>query len=172
MFRYSSVLDQGYNKELEQLIFFNPGQKNALSAIVDSIDVYGEPIIYNDGEQLRVKVKNIDEVQTLFALDEERLAGVLLYSRVSFERLVVIHIAVGEDYTWRGKLASKMLVMNMAQQLREIARRIKGIEKIRMMYGVGRTRDYLIRRITLDQQESEETTAGTAEPPQAVEAGV
>ena len=156
MIRYTSILKPEYSKELEQLIFFNPGQQTALSAIVNAIEMYGEPIVYNDGERLRVKVKNLDEVQALFALDGEILAGVLLYSRVSLERLVVIHIAVGEDYSSHGKFAKKMLVMRMSQQLRKSARRIKGIETIRMMYGVNRTRDYLVKRDIFHRQETED----------------
>ena len=156
MIRYTSILKPEYSKELEQLIFFNPGQQTALSAIVNAIEMYGEPIVYNDGERLRVKVKNLDEVQALFALDGEILAAVLLYSRVSLERLVVIHIAVGEDYSSHGKFAKKMLVMRMSQQLRKSARRIKGIETIRMMYGVNRTRDYLVKRDIFHRQETED----------------
>ena len=158
MFHFTSILKPNYSKELEQLMFFNPGQQTALSAIVDSIEMYGEPIVYNDGERLRLKVKKLGEVQTLFALDGNILAGVLLYSRVSLERLVVIHIAVDEDYSSQGKFAKKILVMRMSQQLRESARRIKGIETIRMMYGVNRTRDYLVKRDIFHRQKTKVVT--------------
>lgn len=146
MFRYTSILAPKYSKELEQLLFFNSGQHTAHSAIVDSIEMFGEPFVYNDGERLRVNVRKLDEVQTLFALDGDILAGLLLYSRVSPERLVAIHIAVGEDYSLYGKFSDKMLVIRMSQQLRECARRIKGIETIRIMYGSNRTRDYPVKR--------------------------
>ena len=129
MFRYTSMLKPGYSKALEQLMFFNPAQKTVLSAIADSIETYGEPIVYNDGEHLRVEVKKLGIVQTLFALDGDILAGVLLYSRVSLERLVVIHIALDEDYSSSGKFAKKLLVMRMSQQLRESARRIRASKR-------------------------------------------
>ena len=128
------------------MLFFNPGQHAAHSAIVDSIEMFGEPFVYNDGGHLRVKVRKLDDVQTLFALDGDILAGLLLYSRVSPERLIAIHIAVGEDYSLYGKFSNKMLVIRMSQQLRECARRIKGIETIRIMYGSNRTRDYPVKR--------------------------
>ena len=146
MFRYTSELAPKYSKELEQMLFFNPGQHAAHSAIVDSIEMFGEPCVYSDGERLQVNVRKLDEVQTLFALDGDILAGLLLYSRVSPERLVAIHIAVGEDYSLYGKFSDKMLVIRMSQQLRECARRIKGIETIRIMYGSNRTRDYPVKR--------------------------
>jgi len=146
MFRYTSILKPEYSEELEQLLFFNSAQHTTHSAIVDSIEMFGEPFVENDGERLRINVRKLDEVQTLFAFDGDILAGLSIYSRVSLERLVVIHIAVREDYSSYGEFANKMLVMRMSQQLRECARRIKGIETIRMMYGNNRTGDYSVRR--------------------------
>jgi hypothetical protein len=146
MFNYSSILKPEYRQELEQLLFFNSAQHVAHSAIVDSIEMFGEPTVDIEGGRLRVNVKKLDEVQTLFAFDEDTLAGILIYSRVSHERIVVIHIAVHEDYSSSGRSAHKNLVMRMSQQLRKCARSIKGIRFIRMMYGNNRTRDYLIRK--------------------------
>jgi hypothetical protein len=146
MFHYTSVLKPEHRKELEQLLFFNSGQHNTLSAIVDSIEMFGEPFVYDDGGHLRVNVRKIDETQTLFSLDGDTLVGVLLYSRASTEKLVVIHIAVHEDYSSYGKFAKKILVIRMSQRLRESARRIKGIKTIQMMYGNNRTRDYPVER--------------------------
>jgi hypothetical protein len=155
MFRYTSILMPEYSKELEQLLFFNSGQHAVHSAIVDSIEIFGEPFVENDGEHLRVNVRKLDEVQTLFAFDEDILAGLLVYSRVSIERLVVIHIVVREDYSSCGKFANRLLLIRMSQQLRESARRIKGIETIRVMYGSNRTRDYPVNRDIFRRQETE-----------------
>ena len=146
MFNYTSILKPEYRQELEQLLFFNSAQHAAHSAIVDSIEMFGEPFIANDGERLRVNVKKLDEVQTLFAFYGDDLAGILVYSRVSHERIVVIHIAVHEDYSSSGQFAHKRLVLLMCQQLRKCARSIKGIKFIRMMYGNNRTRDYPIKK--------------------------
>ena len=146
MFRYTSILALEYSKELEELLFFNPGQHTIYSAIEDSIEMFGEPFVYSDGEHLRVNVRKLDEIQALFALDGDKLAGLLLYTRVSAERLTAIHIAVREDYSLNGKFSDKMLVVRLSRQLRECARRIKGIETIRILYGSNRTRDYPVRR--------------------------
>ena len=142
MLRYTSTLTPEYGEELEQLMFFNPGQQTALAAIVDSLEKFGSPSVYTDGGGLRVKVEKLDEVQTLFAMDGDRLAGVLVYSRVLLERLTVIHIAVGQDYSSHGKFAQSMLVLRMLELLRNSARRIKGVETIRIMCSGNQIRDY------------------------------
>jgi len=144
MLRYTSTLKLKYGEELERLMFFNPGQKNALAAIVDSLEMFGSPSVYTEGGRLRVKVEKLDEVQTLFALDGDTLVGVLVYSRVFLERLTVIHIAVDQEYSSDGKFAHNMLVMRMLELLRNSARRIKGVETIRIICSGNQIRDYSI----------------------------
>lgn len=170
-FSFTSILKPEYSKELEQLMYFNPGQQTALPAIVGSIEMYGEPIVYNDGDCLRVKVKKLGEVQTIFALDGDILAGVLVYSRTSIERLVVIHMAIGEEYSSQGKFAKKILVMRMCQRLRQSARRIKGIKTIHIMYGVNRTRDYIVRRDIFHEQETQDVALYNPDNARHVETG-
>lgn len=144
MLRYTSVLKPEYDEALERLMFFNPGQQTALAAILDSLETFGSPSVYIDGERLRVKVEKLDEVQTLFALDDDTLVGVLIYSRILLERLSVIHIAVDQDYSSHGKYAQNMLVLRMLELLRNSARRIKGVETIRMMCSDNQIRDFSI----------------------------
>jgi len=142
MLRYTSVLKPEYSEQLEHLMFFNPGQQTALAAIEDSLEKFGTPFVYNDDGCLRVKVEKLDEVQTLFALDDDTLVGVLVYSRVLLERLTVIHIAVDQDYSSHGKFAHHMLVIRMIELLRNSARRIKGVKSIRIMSSDNQIRDY------------------------------
>lgn len=144
MLRYTSTLNPKYSEELERLMFFNPGQQTALAAIENSLEKFGSPSVYDDGGYLRVKVEKLDEVQTLFAMDDDALVGVLVYSRVLIERLTVIHIAVDQDYSARGKFANNMLVIHMLELLRNSARRIKGIKSIRIMCSNNQARDYSI----------------------------
>lgn len=144
MLRFTSALQREYSDALEQLMFFNPGQQSALAAIVDSVEMFGTPSVYADGDRLRVKVAKLQDVQTLFALAENSLVGVLVYSRVDASCLAVIHLAVDQDYSTRGRFAEQMLVMRMLQVLRSSARRIKGIETVRMLYGGNRVRDFSV----------------------------
>ena len=144
MLRYTSTLRPEYSEELDRLMFFNPGQQAAQAAIVDSIEMFGVPRVDSDGGRLWVKVEKLDPVQTLFALDGDRLVGVLVFTRVTLERLAVIHIAVDEDYSSRGQFAEEMLVMRIMKLLRDSARRIKGIDTIQVLIGGNRTRDFSV----------------------------
>ena len=52
---------------LEQLLFFNVNQHRVRVGIQQSIDTYGVPEIYEQDGGLRVRVGDIEGVQTLFA---------------------------------------------------------------------------------------------------------
>ena len=142
MLRYTSTLESAYSEALERLMFFNPGQHAALEAIMDSVDTFGAPSVFDDAGRLRIKVEKLDEVQALYALDEDVLVGVLVFYRVSLERLTVIHIAVDHEYSSQGEFAQSMLVMRMLELLRSNARRIKGVETIRILCSGNQVRDY------------------------------
>ena len=94
-----------------------------------------------DSGRLRISVEGLPESQTLFALDvsEEKpiLAGVMVYMRTDPENLVLLHIAVREDYSRAGIYGDEMLVWRFMTQLRDIAKRIKGIRSITLKYSSG-----------------------------------
>ena len=141
MLRYTSTLKQGYIEDLEHLMFFNPGQQSVLPVIVDSLEQFGSPSVYTSGGCLRVKLEKLNEAQTLYAMDDDTLVGVLIYSRIMLDRLTVIHIAVHQDYSSSGKFAHNMLVMRMLKLLRNSARCIKGVKTIRVICSGNQVRD-------------------------------
>ena len=55
---------------LEQLLFFNVNQHRVRDGIQLSIETYGVPEIYEHDGGLRVRVGDIDGVQTLFAVSD------------------------------------------------------------------------------------------------------
>jgi len=142
MLRYTSTLKAEYSEDLEQLLFFNPGQQTVLTAIMESLEKFGTPSVFVADGCLRIKVEKLDEVQALFALDDDILVGVMVYSRIPVDRLSVIHIAVDHDYSSNGKHANKMLMMRMLTLLRSSARRIKGVKTIRIIGDNNRILDY------------------------------
>ena len=141
MLRYTSALNADYSDELEHLLFFNPGQQNAYPAIVDSLKMFGAPMIVNDDGKIRVRVEKLDEVQSLFAMDDDKLVGAMVYSRVDYEHIAVIQIVVDNDYAHDGRFAHRMLMMRMLDVLRTSARRIKGVDVICILSGNGNVRE-------------------------------
>jgi hypothetical protein len=142
MLNFTSQLDQQYKEDLERLLFFNPRQHSVLAAIVDAVEQFGPPALIEQQGYIRVTVEKFDEVQAIFVLDDEILAGVLVYARVSTESLVVIHLAVDQEYSSSGSCADQMLAMRMIGLLRSNARRIKGINDIQILYSGKRIRHF------------------------------
>ncbi len=143
---FTSALEVSYRDALEALLFFNPGQTNALGSIMDAVEIYGAPELYLEDDLLRVRVEKLVEVQSIYALDDGCLAGMLLYARSDLQTLVVPHIAVTGDYSAQGQNADKLLVMRLLDTLRSSARRIKGIKRISLLYGGHGNCDILIGR--------------------------
>lgn len=138
---FSSVLGTSFREALEKLLFFNPQQDKARSAIHESIAEYGLPTIHLDKDRLRVRVAGLPGAQALFALEEsgngQALVGVMVYARVDLESLVLVHIAVAEEYSQAGEKAGTGLVTMYLGQLRQIARKVKGVRSITVKYASG-----------------------------------
>src|SRR3984957_20102684 len=80
---------------LEQLLFFNVNQHRVRVGIQQSIETYGVPEIFEHEGGLRVRVGDIDGVQTLFAVSGSgRPLGVAVFVRLAHERFVVLHLGV------------------------------------------------------------------------------
>jgi len=143
---FSSVLETDYHPDLQSLLFFNPHQERAKSGLIESLEKFGPPDIVVDGDFLHVKVGSPWDVQTLFAFDNHnngqkpKLAGVIIYVRIDYENIVVVHVAVEEEYSVGGRCADKMLPMRFLVELREIARRIRGVRSITLGYVKGTRR--------------------------------
>ncbi len=139
--RFTSILGLEYREDLEELMFFNPQQRKALTGINHTIAEYGVPNVVEANKRLRISVEGLPESQTLFALDDSAkkpiLAGVMVYMRTDPENLVLLHIAVKEDYSRSGIYGDEMLVLRFMTQLRDIAKRIRGIRSITLKYSSG-----------------------------------
>ena len=139
--RLTSLLENRYQEDLEGLMFFNPQQKKALAGISRSIKDFGIPSVFPEGERLRIKVEGLPEAQAIFALehrvDPPELIGVMVFVRLDPENLVLLHIAVREDYSRGGKHGDEMLVARFVGELRTIARRIRGVRHVILKYSGG-----------------------------------
>jgi hypothetical protein len=148
-FEFSSVLPAEYLEDLQALMFFNPQQPLARTDIMRSMDRYGTPNICVEGDLLRVTVGTLTDVQALFALadtgDGYELAGVVLYFRTDIENILVLHIAVSEPFSSGGANAAAMLVVQLLDAVRVVARQLKGVRSITIVYRAGRTLRMTVR---------------------------
>ena len=143
--RYTSIYGVRHRRELEKLLFLNPRQHRVRAAILDGIEQYGVPKIVAEGDRLRVALDSGREVQTLFAvassLLRSKLAGVMIYTRLNDETILLLHLAVAEDYSSHGRHRKEMLAVRFVEQLRAIAARVKGVRRVRVLLGHGRSKD-------------------------------
>lgn len=140
-FVFRSSLPSAYHQALEELVFFNPRQREAETGITQAVDRYGAPAIEDDGNGLRVVVGKRSDAQCLFALveghGEARLAGMVMYLRVSKQEVVVLHIGVAEQFC-RSRRAGLEVVSALVRTVRAAARRLRGVEQLTMLYLQGR----------------------------------
>jgi len=119
---------------LEQLLFFNVNQHRVRSGILQSIDTYGVPEIYEHEGGLRVRVGDIAGVQTLFATSHMgRPVGVAVFVRSAHERFAVLHLGVEPSLCMTPELNTRVL-LKLMHEIRSAARRTHGVDRIELVY--------------------------------------
>ena len=140
-FMFRSSLDEAYRDALEGLVFFNPRQHAAESGIARGIELYGAPSIVSDAAGIRVVVGQRNDVQCLFAMAPARhslaLAGMIVYLRTSKEEIVVLHIAVSDRFS-RNQRSGLQVLMALVRAVRDVAHRLRGVQRLRLLYLHGR----------------------------------
>ena len=105
----TSLLPAVARDELERITFFNQEQYQVARSVVEAVYRYGVPTIVEEKGYLRFRVATFGPVQSLYAVDctEEypQFAGVVIFVRTAEREILVLHLAVHEDYTARGRLA-------------------------------------------------------------------
>jgi hypothetical protein len=119
---------------LEHLLFFNVNQHRVRLGIQQSIETYGVPEIYEVDGSLRIRVGDIEGVQTLFAVCERgRPLGVAVFVRFSPDRFVVLHLGV-EPRLRASMDVNTPVLLKLMHEIRSAARRTRGVERIELVY--------------------------------------
>lgn len=139
---FASRVAAGQRPALERLLFFNGCQARVVDGIVEAIDRFGPPEIEQDGEWLRVRVGAYADAQSLFALDGATGApiGVAVYVRPDLEHITVLHVGIAEAYCSGGEREGQRLLLRLLKELRRSSRRMKGVRRMRVLYGEQRER--------------------------------
>ena len=132
----TSKLASQQRPALEQLLFFNVNQHRVRTGIQQSIDTYGVPEIYEEDGGLRVRVGDIEGVQTLFAVSEEgKPMGVAVFVRSAHERFAVLHLGGDSKPALTADLSTRVL-LKLMHEIRSTARRTRGVDRIELVYKV------------------------------------
>jgi hypothetical protein len=130
----TSRLAAAQRPALEQLLFFNVNQHRVRHGIEQSIKIYGVPEIYEQGSSLRIRVGDIEGVQTLFAVSSDgRPLGVAVFMRLAKERFVVLLLGV-ETRTPTASDVNTSVLLKLMHGIRSAARRTRGVHRIELVY--------------------------------------
>lgn len=144
---YSSSLDEAHRDEVEQILFFNAHQGRTSEAVAFVAERYGVPRVATDDDgRLRVGLASSVQTQTLFALlregERDRAVGVVVYTRED-DAFVILFVAVHEEFSSRGNRAGLRVLLQMTNEIKAIARRVKGVDSL-LVY-LGRTTPTRVR---------------------------
>jgi hypothetical protein len=138
---FKSHVPVAQKRALEALLFFNSCQERVSACIADAIEKFGAPEIVADRDRLRIHVQGLPDVQSLFALDSEtgRPVGVAVYARQDVEHVTVVHIGITSEFASGGPRAGEQLLLKLLREVRRSTRRVKGVRRLELFYGSGRT---------------------------------
>src|SRR5687767_347402 len=85
---------------LESLLFFNSCQGRVSACIAEAIERFGAPEIVADKDRLRIHMRDMPDVQSLFAIDGRscRPVGVAVYVRQDVEHVTVVHLGIAAEF--------------------------------------------------------------------------
>lgn len=122
---------------LEALIFFNSCQERVSACIADAVEKFGAPEIVADRDRLRIHMKDMPDVQSLFAIQAGtgRPVGVAVYARQDVEHITVMHLGISAEYASGGPRAGEQLLLRLLREVRRSTRRVKGVRRVELYYG-------------------------------------
>lgn len=126
--------------QLEALLFFNSCQERVSDCIVNAVERFGAPEIVANGDRLRIHMKNMNDVQSLFAIEAStgRPVGVAVYTRQDIEHVTVMHVGIAAEYASGGPKANAQLLLRLLKEVRRSTRRMKGVRRVELYYASGR----------------------------------
>ena len=134
---WTSWLVEEAKPALQEIFFFNRRQNLYYDEIVAAVEQFGEPQIVHAEGGVTVVLPKLPEAQCLFAVDKpsKTANAVVLFTRHRHSELEVLHLATSR--AWQSQANLALTTMLVIAKLKEIARSIRGIEKVRLPYGRG-----------------------------------
>lgn len=137
---FKSYVPASQRIALESLLFFNSCQERVTECIASAIEKFGAPEIVCDKDRLRIHMRELPEVQSLFAIDSQtgRPVGVAVYARQDVEHVTVMHVGVAAEFASGGVRANEQLLLRLLREVRRSTRRVKGVRRLELFYATGR----------------------------------
>jgi hypothetical protein len=134
----TSLVEQKYRDDLEELLYFNPQQSRYRNAIVKMVERYGSPRILERDGYLRLQLDRLEEVQTLYAMVRvdsiPTLAGAVVYARTQDGGLEILHIVVKQQYAMSSQGCNPGVALSLIEEVARTARKVRGIGYVRLAY--------------------------------------
>ncbi|HEX2494020.1 MAG TPA: hypothetical protein VHK24_09615 [Steroidobacter sp.] len=137
---FRSYVPATQRNALEALLFFNSCQDRVSESIADAIEKFGAPEIVADRDRLKIQMRDMPDVQSLFAVDATtgRPVGVAVYARQNIEHVTVMHLGIAAEFASGGPRANEQLLLRLLREVRRSTRRVKGVRRLELYYASGR----------------------------------
>jgi hypothetical protein len=137
---FTSHVARSHRVTLEALMFFNSCQERVADCIAHAVDEFGYPEIVADGDRLRIRIGDVGNAQTLFAVEATtgRPVGVAVYARPDLEQITVMHLGIAAPYASGGAKSNEQLLLRLLREVRRSTRRMKGVQRLELYYVRGR----------------------------------
>ena len=134
---YSSFLNTSLIGDLEKLFFFNDRQGVYLQEIYETVRLFGEPKMVQSHDGLWIHLPKVPHAQCLFGVDAKTncLLCAAIYTREELDELEILHLVTCSS--WQATDRPEVFLGHLLSQLVKIAKRVRGVEKIRLPYGRG-----------------------------------
>lgn len=138
---FKSSVPARHRAGLERLLFFNSCQQRVAASIADAVEMFGTPEIVATGDRLEVILSEMPDAQTVFALEKDtgRPVGAAVYIRPDLEHITVLHLTIAAEYASGGIRDDEQLLLRLLREVRRSTRRMKGVRRLELYYGKGRT---------------------------------
>lgn len=138
---FKSQVSLSQRTALERLVFFNSCQERVADCIADAVATFGAPEIVADRDCLRIRIGDLNETQSLFAIEKTtgRPVGVAVYVRPDLEHITVMHLGISAEYASGGPRADELLLLRLLREVRRSTRRVKGVRRLELYYGKDRS---------------------------------
>lgn len=137
---FTSHVDRSHRVTLEALMFFNACQDRVADCIAHAVDEFGYPEIVADGDRLRIRIGEMGNAQSLFAVEASTgtPVGIAVYARPDQEHITVMHLGIAAPYASGGHKSREQLLLRLLREVRRTARRVKGVQRLELSYVRGR----------------------------------